>query len=140
MKLITLVLFSFFSSALFALVDFDKQQIQERIEPIGKVHVEKEAGSEAPATSAPTEKIAEKGPPGKATYEQYCVVCHRDGVAGAPKFEDENDWKPRLAGKNLEQILAIVKTGLNAMPAKGTCADCSDDDLKAAINYMKPKT
>ncbi|HUH58299.1 MAG TPA: cytochrome c5 family protein, partial [Pseudomonadales bacterium] len=26
--------------------------------------------------------------------------------------------------------------GLNAMPPKGTCGDCSDDDLMSAINYM----
>lgn len=139
MKLILLVLLSFFSGALSAIVDFDKQQIQERIQPLGKVRVEKGAEPETPIKSTTT-KVAEAGPPGKATYEQYCIVCHRDGLAGAPKFENEADWKPRLAGKNIEEILTIVKNGLNAMPPKGTCGECSDEDLKAAIQYMKPKS
>jgi len=137
MNRIILVLLSVISTQLFALVDFDKQQIQERIEPIGKVHVEQ--GADAPV-SAPETKTAEAGPPGKATYDQYCVVCHRDGLAGAPKFEDKNDWAPRMAGKNMDELLAIAIKGLNAMPAKGTCIDCSDADLKAAIQYMLPKS
>lgn len=139
MKLILLVLLSFFPSILLAVEDFDKQQIQERIGPVGKVRVEKEIGSDAAPTSNAT-KSADQGPPGKATYEQYCIVCHRDGLAGAPKFEDQNDWKPRLEGKSIDEIVAIVKKGLNAMPEKGTCVDCTDEDLKAAILYMKPKS
>jgi cytochrome c5 len=26
--------------------------------------------------------------------------------------------------------------GINAMPPRGTCADCSDDEIKAAIEHM----
>jgi Cytochrome c5 len=26
--------------------------------------------------------------------------------------------------------------GFNGMPAKGLCFDCSDDELKAAVDYM----
>ncbi|MGB5729137.1 MAG: c-type cytochrome [Thiogranum sp.] len=33
-------------------------------------------------------------------------------------------------------MLATAVSGLNAMPPKGTCADCSDEELKAAIEYM----
>ena len=29
--------------------------------------------------------------------------------------------------------------GKNAMPPKGTCQECSDSDIKAAIDYMVPK-
>ena len=32
--------------------------------------------------------------------------------------------------------LAKAITGINAMPPKGTCADCSDDELKGAIQKM----
>nr|MCS5577811.1 c-type cytochrome [Alteromonas macleodii] len=26
--------------------------------------------------------------------------------------------------------------GINAMPPRGTCGNCSDDEIKAAIEYM----
>jgi cytochrome c5 len=29
-----------------------------------------------------------------------------------------------------------VLNGLNAMPPKGTCMSCSEDELKAAMNYL----
>lgn len=76
---------------------------------------------------------------GKATYEQFCIVCHRDGLAGAPKCGDKEDWKVRLSGKTMDDLLGIVNKGLNVMPEKGTCTECSDEDLKAAIQYMLPK-
>jgi cytochrome c5 len=36
-------------------------------------------------------------------------------------------------------LVASSIKGLNAMPAKGTCFKCMDEDLKAAISYMLPK-
>ncbi|MGL4930710.1 MAG: c-type cytochrome [Plesiomonas sp.] len=27
-------------------------------------------------------------------------------------------------------------SGINQMPPRGTCTDCSDDEIKAAIEYM----
>lgn len=76
---------------------------------------------------------------GQATYEQFCIICHQDGVASAPKFRNESDWKPRLAGRTIEDLVKSATKGLNLMPEKGTCSDCSEDDLKAAIQYMLPK-
>ena len=65
-------------------------------------------------------------------------MCHRDGIAGAPKFRDENSWKPRLANANIDALIASAIKGKNAMPPKGTCQECSDSDIKAAIEYMVP--
>jgi cytochrome c5 len=125
------------SMPLCAAGDFDRAQIEERIRPIGKVRVEKQAQS---STAAPLiQQVSVKKNPGQATYEQYCSVCHRDGIAGAPKFHDEADWKPRLAKQNLDSLTATALKGLNAMPAKGTCQECSEADLKAAIIYMVPQ-
>ena len=81
-----------------------------------------------------------KPEPGQETYEHFCITCHQDGVAGAPKFRDAGDWKPRLAGKTMDDLVATVTKGLNAMPPQGTCTECSDDDLRAAIQYMLPKS
>jgi cytochrome c5 len=67
-------------------------------------------------------------------YNKTCVVCHAAGVANAPKaFTD--DWKPRLA-KGMDTLVASVKAGMNAMPPRGMCNDCTDADYKALITYM----
>jgi cytochrome c5 len=68
-------------------------------------------------------------------YNKVCVICHGSGAAGAPKFGVAQDWAPRLA-KGPDKLLASVKNGLNAMPPKGMCGDCSDADYKALIQYM----
>jgi cytochrome c5 len=75
------------------------------------------------------------GADGKATYDAKCGVCHAAGVAGAPKLGDKAAWEPRIA-TGMDAMLAIAVSGKGAMPPKGTCMDCSDDDLKAAIQYM----
>ena len=72
---------------------------------------------------------------GKQIYQQSCVACHSTGAAGAPKTGDKAAWSDRIAKGN-DALFSTVKNGLNAMPPKGTCADCSDEELKAAIEYM----
>ncbi|NVK41848.1 MAG: cytochrome c5 family protein [Oceanospirillaceae bacterium] len=72
---------------------------------------------------------------GEELYNTKCSVCHASGVAGAPKFGNAEEWAPR-AEKGLDALLATAKSGLNAMPPMGTCMDCSDDELKGAIQYM----
>jgi len=127
----------FFSLPLHASVDGDLEQIQQRIRPIGRVHIEQNQTT----TKSVTASVEKKSPsnPGQAIYEKHCVICHRDGIAGAPKFRDEATWKPRLAKSNIDALIATVNKGLNAMPPKGTCQECNDSDIKAAINYMVPQ-
>ncbi|GAA0696587.1 hypothetical protein GCM10009104_25790 [Marinobacterium maritimum] len=72
---------------------------------------------------------------GEEIYKTKCSVCHAAGVAGAPKFGDAAAWAPR-AEKGIDALLATAITGINAMPPKGTCMDCSDSELKAGIQYM----
>ncbi|MBW3141664.1 c-type cytochrome [Ferrimonas balearica] len=72
---------------------------------------------------------------GEAVYQKACKTCHEMGIAGAPKVKDAAAWEPRL-GKGMDALVSSVKTGLNAMPPGGMCMDCSDEDLKAAIEYM----
>lgn len=74
---------------------------------------------------------------GQQVYERFCVVCHRDGLVGAPKVHDQA-WSSRLSGRTIDDLVATAIKGLNAMPAKGTCYECSDDDMRAAVEYMLP--
>lgn len=100
--------------------------IAERIKPVGDVYL---AGSE-PVKEEPT------GPrDGAKVYGTFCIACHASGVNGAPKSGNADDWAPRIAqGKDV--LVKHALEGFNAMPAKGTCMDCSDDEIIAAIDHM----
>jgi cytochrome c5 len=82
---------------------------------------------------------SEEAMTGQATYEQFCITCHQDGLVGAPKFGYKKDWDKHLAGKTIDDLVTSAMHGLNAMPAQGTCSECSAEDIKAAIIYMLPK-
>lgn len=140
MRVIILIGLACLPIALYAVTDFDREQIQQRIKPVGEVRVIEDAASKTADSPALEKKEVVQKEPGQAIYEQYCVTCHRDGVAGAPKFRLEADWKPRLANTDINALTAIAIKGLNAMPPKGTCSECSEADLKAAIEYMIPKS
>lgn len=139
MRLALWYFISLLSFEVFAQDNMSKAQIEQRIQPVGQVTIAEAKQVKETVTIEP-KAPAEKNNIGQATYERFCIVCHRDGLAGAPKFADEKDWKQRLTGKTIDDLLASVNKGLNAMPAKGTCVECSDEDLKAAIQYMLPKS
>lgn len=106
--------------------DMSADEIKARIKPIGSVHV---AGAQAEAAAA-------SGPlSGVDVYNKACVACHSVGVLGAPKLHDAGDWAPRLE-QGFDTVWKHAINGLNAMPPMGTCGTCSDDDIKAAIEYM----
>lgn len=72
---------------------------------------------------------------GKAVYDKTCVACHATGVANAPKFGDKAAWAPRIAtGK--DALVGSVLKGKGAMPPKAGASSLSDDDIKAAVDYM----
>ena len=71
----------------------------------------------------------------QATYMQSCFACHNSGAGGAPKLDDPADWSTRME-KGMEAMMANVINGVNAMPAKGLCFNCTDDDLQAIVQYM----
>jgi len=71
---------------------------------------------------------------GEKVYATKCAACHATGAAGAPKF-GTSEWADRGA-KGIDSLLASAINGLNAMPPRGLCTDCSDDELKDAIQHM----
>ncbi len=68
-------------------------------------------------------------------YNKTCILCHASGVAGAPQFGDVDQWAPRLE-KGMGALVTSVDEGLNSMPPKGMCFECSAEDFKALIEYM----
>ena len=77
--------------------------------------------------------------PGVSVYNSKCVICHGSGVAGAPKVGDKQAWAPRIA-TGMDALLANAIKGKNAMPPMGTCSECSNADLIAAIEFMVSKS
>jgi cytochrome c5 len=100
----------------------------ERIQPVGQVCIEgNDCGGSAAVASGPRS--------GEDVYKTFCTACHGTGAMGSPKSHDKGAWGSRLA-KGMNKTLANAINGLNMMPAKGTCGDCSDDELQGAIEFM----
>ena len=76
---------------------------------------------------------------GKATYDSACGVCHTAGVAGAPVLGDQAAWAERIAQGNdvlFKHVLEGFQGKTGYMPPKGGFMHLSDDDVKAALEYM----
>jgi cytochrome c5 len=113
--------------------------IAERIAPVGRVEV---AGGMQDATptadSTADAPAAAAGSSGEDVYNRTCVACHASGAAGAPKLGDKAAWEPRTA-QGMDALMNSVLNGKNAMPPRGTCASCSDDELRATVEFMISK-
>lgn len=71
----------------------------------------------------------------ESTYQMSCFACHGTGAAGAPILGDADAWSERMA-KGMDAVMLNVVNGMNAMPPKGLCMTCSDDNLVALVDYM----
>lgn len=105
------------------------EDIAKRIAPIGQVRT----GSADAANGGDSASAEARS--GEAVYNQFCAACHTGGVLGSPKINNAEDWEPRLA-QGMDTVLKHAIEGYNAMPPKGTCGDCSDEEIQAAIDYM----
>jgi len=104
-------------------------------------------GGEKPAeTTAPEVAAPAAGPAfpvnlenGKAVYDKACFACHATGVSGAAPITDKARWEAQAA-KGMPTLHKHVIEGFTGtfgvLPAKGTCMDCTDQDLYDAIHYM----
>ena len=93
-----------------------------------------ETASATPSTAGSAS--AAEGHPGEEIYNNYCFSCHTPGLSGAPKLGDAEAWRPRIAkGKDL-LVQATIEGVQPAMPPRGMCFNCSDEDIEAAVDYM----
>ena len=80
-------------------------------------------------------KTAVVGRSGREIYSLECDECHAKGLIGAPKFGDKVAWAPRIA-QGSTVLVAHVLHGFKAMPTKGNCMSCSEDEIAAAVRYI----
>lgn len=74
----------------------------------------------------------------EAKYMASCFACHSTGAAGAPKVAAgsyDDQWAARME-QGMDQVVQNAINGKGAMPAKGLCFDCNDDDIRALVEYM----
>ncbi len=73
----------------------------------------------------------------EASYMASCFACHSTGAAGAPKVGPGNAeaWTARVE-KGMDVLVTNAISGFNVMPPKGLCFTCTDDDLRAIVQYM----
>lgn len=117
-----------------ALTDKQKKEIDARTKPVGTLCLEGDSTCGAAVAAA-----GGKPKSGEEVYTSTCHTCHDAGVGGAPKLGDKAAWKERLAqGPNTLHDHAIA--GIRAMPPKGTCMSCSDDEIKEAVDYILKKS
>ena len=96
----------------------------------------KEKPAAAPAAAqAASAAPAGGGAVGKSVYDQVCVACHQQSVAGSPKLGDKAAWAPRIQTGVNALVQSVIK-GKNAMPPKAGNPSLSDAEIKAAVEFM----
>lgn len=122
--------------------DADEYQaaVAERIRPLGQVYM---PGEEQQAAGPTVETAAEPEPvsaamTGPQVYNGACLVCHGNGVGGAPVVGDAPAWEQRIAqGADVLNDHAINGyQGVGYMPPKGGRLDLSDQEVMDAVAYM----
>ena len=103
--------------------------ILERIKPVGEVRID----TVTQVASVEIVETAERS--GEEIYNSKCAGCHTSGVMGAPKYASLADWSSRI-DLGLDKLTASAIAGKGGMPARGTCMDCSDNEIKVTVQYM----
>jgi cytochrome c5 len=111
-----------------------KDEIAARLQPAAKSCVFGEdcaAGMKVPGAAPEAPKTPD------VVYNTYCQACHASGANKAPIYGKADEWAPRIA-KGMDALYESAIKGFNnaAMPARGTCVSCSDDEIKATVDYM----
>lgn len=111
-------------------------KIDKNTAPVGEVitdpaALELKLAANKPARAAYT---------GEQVWTKVCAACHQTGMLNAPKIGDKGEWnKRKAAAGGLDGIVKIAIKGLNQMPARGGDSDLSDEEVKAAVEYILSK-
>ena len=112
---------------------------QESSAPEATAPVAPEAAAPVATAEAEHDAGEDENARGKSVFNNTCSMCHASGAAGAPKPGDKADWAPRIA-QGTDMLYKHAMEGFTGakgvMPARGGAATLSDDDVKAAVDYM----
>lgn len=113
--------------------DMSDEAVAERLQPVAREHI----GEEQMAEADTDEEIAadEDAAMGQQITTAVCATCHAKGMLNAPVIGNAEDWAPRIE-KGLETLYDHAINGFKNMPARGGRGSLSDDEVKAAVDYM----
>lgn len=117
------------SLSLFAAPPGTRDDISERLMRAGEICLEGEDCGVAAVV------VAAGNRSGEEIYDSFCFACHATGVSEAPILGDSEAWSVRLE-KGLDTLWQTTLTGINLMPERGSCVNCTDDELRDALDYM----
>lgn len=104
-------------------------EIVARLKPAGALCKEGDDCGKA-AVAASTGPMS-----GDQVYGTYCKTCHEAGIGGAPVYGNAEQWAPRIA-TGIDALWGSTLNGKAGMPPRGTCMNCSEDELRAALEFM----
>ena len=134
MRLFFILMLAPLAAVALDLTDQQRADIETRIQPFSAVCVQGETcGGDGAADAV----VASAGRSGEDVYNAACMACHSAGIAGAPAVGDQVAWAGRIS-KGMD---ALYDSGINGvagtgMIAGGGCADCSDDEIRLAVDFM----
>lgn len=73
---------------------------------------------------------------GSEVHYDYCRACHRYPASGAPYTGSRVQWQERLDVRGYDTLVENAINGYRTMPSKGGCYDCTDAEVKAAVDHM----
>ena len=131
-KILITAIMMVFSGLLLAASD---DKIIERIAPAGSVCVVGDSCAGGVGMASVAGNSGSQDP--EQTYNTYCVACHASGVNNSPIMGDAAAWQPRI-DKGMDTLYENAINGFNnnAMPAKGLCMSCSNEDVMATVDYI----
>lgn len=113
-----------------------EDEIRARLQPHGEVCVIGDPCAAGLGTGAVAGAGGGTNDP-QTVYQTFCFTCHGTGVNNAPVLGNAEHWAPRLE-KGIDVLYESAINGFNngAMPPKGLCMACSDDEIKATVDHI----
>ncbi len=77
---------------------------------------------------------------GEKIYQEYCAACHAPNPMvdiNAPSKGNKALWQALRQSLGEESLWQYTLMGHNAMPARGGCFECSDAQLRQALQYLE---
>ena len=79
---------------------------------------------------------------GQKIFAEYCSVCHSPNPeipVHAPRIGYKQDWL-KFKKMSVDDLFKLATIGYGAMPARGGCFECTDQQLKQAMQYILDNT